>query len=96
MNMQGTKKMIPRKLEDKGNQEGRKRKIIAIIENKLARKRKRKEARKKKWWEGRRRVLNQDRSRLFPHFAAVLTLSANPASASQLSLPPPVLSVKIL
>ena len=62
---------------------------------KLARKRKRKEARKKKWWEGRRRVLNQDRSRLFPHFAAVLTLSANPASASQLSLPP-VLSVKIL
>ena len=40
MNMQGTKKIIPRKLENKGNQEGRKRKIIARIEKKLARKRK--------------------------------------------------------
>ena len=54
MNMRGTKKMIPRKLENKGNQEGRKRKIIARIWKKKVGQEKEKKRSQEKEMVGRR------------------------------------------
>ena len=45
--MQGTKKIIPRKLENKGNQEGRKRKIIARMEKKFSQEKEKKGSQEK-------------------------------------------------